>query len=320
MSAAEELHARWTAGADRERALFAVEGMHCANCAHTIERTLRALPGVDDVRVSAASKRVAVDWRSKTTSLPDILAAVERAGFGTAPLAGHAASAHFQRERRTALKRLGLASLGMMQAMMYLGALYGASDISSDMASLMRISGMVVVTPVLFYSGAPFLLGAWRDLRNRRPGMDVPVALALLLAWVPSVINTFAGHGEVYFDSVGMFVFFLSAGRFVEMSVRHRGLAASEALARSLPAQVTRVARDGTRERIDVTALVPGDRFLVPKGVVIAVDAELDDVAASALIDESLLSGESVAMRRVSGDRLRGGSVNAGPALTLRAR
>ncbi len=112
----------------------------------------------------------------------------------------------------------------MMQAMMYLSALYGVTDIDASMAQLMRIAGMVIVTPVLFYSGAPFLAGAWRDLRHRRLGMDVPVALALVLAWLPSVVNTLRADGEVYFDSVGMFIFFLSAGRFVEMSVRHRSL------------------------------------------------------------------------------------------------
>ena len=106
------------------------------------------------------------------------------------PLAGSARPrAEYQRERRAALKRLGLASIGMMQAMMYLTALYGVTDIDASMAQLMRIAGMIIVTPVLFYSGAPFLAGAWRDLRHRRLGMDVPVALALVLAWLPSVVE-----------------------------------------------------------------------------------------------------------------------------------
>jgi Cu2+-exporting ATPase len=179
------------------------------------------------------------------------------------PLAGQAATSEFQRERRTALKRVGLASLGMMQAMMYLTALYGATDIDAAMAQLMRIAGMIIVTPVLFYSGAPYLSGAWRDLTHRRLGMDVPVAIALLLAWIPSVWNTLRGDGEVYFDSVGMFIFFLSAGRYVEMNLRHRTLGSGEALARSLPAEVARIAADGTRTKVGVAALAAGDIFLV---------------------------------------------------------
>jgi Cu2+-exporting ATPase len=324
MNAAETLHARWSldAGA-HEHVVFVADGIHCAGCARSIERAVGALPDVEAVRVNSATARVSVDWRGGgATGLPQILSAVEKAGFKPVPLAGSAATLEYQRERRTALKRFGLASFGMMQAMMYLGALYGASDIDASMAQLMRVAGMVIVTPVLFYSGAPFLLGAWRDVANRRLGMDVPVAIALLLAWLPSVVNTLRGEGEVYFDSVGMFIFFLSAGRFVEMSIRHRSLSSAEAMARSLPAQVIRLAADGTRQKISAEEIMPGDSILVPKGGVIAVDAELgqDHPGAIARLDESLITGESATVSRRAGELIRGGSLNVGEALTLTAR
>ncbi len=319
---AEALHARWSPDAgEHEHVVFLVEGMHCANCARSIERAVSALPGVESVRVNGATARAAVDWRGRGgTRLAQILAAVRSAGFTPVPLAGQAATAEFQRERRTALKRVGLASLGMMQAMMYLTALYGASDIDASMAQLMRIAGMIIVTPVLFYSGAPYLSGAWRDISRRRLGMDVPVAIALLLAWIPSVWNTLRGDGEVYFDSVGMFIFFLSAGRFVEMGLRHRTLGSGEALARSLPAEVTRIAADGTRTKIGVAALAAGDIFLVPKGGVVAVDAVLAPQVAPdsrASLDESLITGESAAVARAHGEQIRSGSVNLGAPLFL---
>ncbi len=321
MSSVEALHARWSLDeGDHEHVVFLVEGMRCAGCARGIEKAVSALPGIEGVRVNQSSARVSVDWLGEATSLKRILEAVSAAGFKPVPLAGAEASSRFQQERRMALKRVGFASLGMMQSMMYLGALYGASDIDASMAQLMRIAGMILVTPVLFYSGAPILLGAWRDLWQRRVGMDVPVALALLLAWLPSVVNTFRGAGEVYFDSVGMFVFFLTAGRFLEMSVRHRGASAAEALARSLPALVTRLLADGARQQTAAAALAPGDRFIVPKGGVIAVDARLapDAPAGSvALLDEALLTGEAAAVRRQQGELIRGGSVNIGEALIL---
>ena len=320
----EALHARWSPDAgEHEHVVFLAEGMHCAGCARSIERAIGALPGVDGVKVNGATARVAVDWRGRGgTRLAQILEAVRRAGFTPVPLAGQAATAEFQRERRVALKRVGLASLGMMQAMMYLTALYGVSDIDASMAQLMRIAGMIIVTPVLFYSGAPYLAGAWRDLASRRLGMDVPVAIALLLAWIPSVLNTLRGAGEVYFDSVGMFIFFLSAGRYVEMNLRHRTLGSGEALARSLPAEVTRLAADGTRAKVAVGALVAGDIFLVAKGGVVAVDSELAPqmpTGSRAALDESLLTGESAAVSRGPGERIRGGSVNLGAPLFLAA-
>ena len=323
MSAAASLHARWSLdeGA-HEHVVFVAEGIHCAGCVRSIERAVNALPLIEAVRVNSATGRVSVDWRGGgVTTLPQILEAVEKAGFKPVPLAGSIATLEYQRERRRALKRLGLASFGMMQAMMYLGALYGASDIDAAMAQLMRVAGMVIVTPVLLYSGAPFLLGAWRDLSHRRLGMDVPVAIALLLAWLPSVANTLRGEGEVYFDSVGMFIFFLSAGRFVEMSIRHRSLTSAEAMARSLPAQVTRLAADGTKQKVAPEEIRAGDFFLVPKGGVVAVDAQLADGSVDvALLDESLITGESRAVSRRAGELIRGGSLNAGGPLTLAAR
>src|SRR6185295_9235802 len=131
MSAAEALHARWSPDAgEHEHVVFLVEGMHCAGCARSIERAVNALPDIESVGVNAATARVSVDWQGTgSTGLAQILAAVERAGFRPVPLAGEAASADFARERRSALKRVGFASLGMMQAMMYLSALYGVSDI-----------------------------------------------------------------------------------------------------------------------------------------------------------------------------------------------
>jgi Cu2+-exporting ATPase len=315
---ADALHARWSLDAgEHEHVVFSVEGMGCAGCASSIAKAVKALPGIDGVNVNAATARVTVNWQGAATSLPQILDAVNDAGFKPVPLAGAEASTRFRTEQRAALKRVGFASLGMMQSMMYLGALYGATDIDARMAQLMAIAGMVIVTPVLFYSGAPILRGAWRDLTHRRVGMDVPVALALLLAWAPSVVNTFRGSGEVYFDSVGMFLFFLTAGRFLEMNARHRGATSAEALARSLPAKVWLLRNDGTREQTTAARLARGDRFLVPKGGVIPVDAHLSPGSAPALLDESLLTGESAALCRREGELIRGGSMNVGEPLTL---
>jgi Cu2+-exporting ATPase len=322
MSSAEALHARWSLDdGQHEHVVFLVEGMRCAGCARSIEKAVRSLPDVESVAVNVTNARVSVDWRGRsTTTLQLILNTVSDAGFRPVPLAGDDASQRFRNEQRAALKRLGLAAIGMMQAMMYLTALYGVSDIDASMMQLMRIAGMVIVTPVLFYSGAPILQGAWRDVSHGRVGMDVPVALALLLAWLPSVVNTFRGAGEVYFDSVGMFVFFLTAGRYLEMSARHRGATSAEALARSLPTRVTRLLANDQREQVSASALVAGDRFVVPTGEVVAVDARFPtDVAADqvARLDESLLTGEARSVHRGPGDTIRGGSVNIGEPLTL---
>ena len=295
-----------------KRAIFAAQGIRCASCSRSIERALRALPGVERVDVNVATARVSVDWDATRIKLTQILTTVSDAGFRPVPLAGEAAVANRVRERRDALKRIGLAGLGMMQAMMYVFGVYVARPDAIDpaIASYLRYVGMLITTPVLVYSGAPFFAGALRDLRRRALGMDVPVALALVLAYGASVINTLRAAGPTYFDSVTMFIFFLSVGRYVEMAVRQQSLSLSEAVARSLPSHVARLKADGSTERVSIEQIVAGDRMLIPKGGVVPVDAALSE--GEALIDESLVTGESRAERRQAGDALPGGSLNVG--------
>jgi P-type Cu2+ transporter len=293
-------------------AVFAIEGMRCAACSASVSRAIKAVPGVGRVSVNVATGRAAVDWDPRRATLGRLLEVVAASGFRPMPLAGEAAAAEQRAERRIALKRIGLAGLGMMQTMMFVYCIYaaGAGGIDPGIAQYLKLAGLLIATPVLVYSGAPFFTGALRDLRRSSLGMDVPVALALTLAFTASVINTLRGSGEIYFDSVTMFIFLLLAGRFVEMTVRQRNLTASEALARSLPSTVARIKADGSTERIAPRFIESGDRLSIPRGAVIPVDARLAE--GEAVVDESLLTGESLAISKRPNDVVSGGSINVG--------
>jgi Cu2+-exporting ATPase len=299
------------------RTAFGIEGMHCANCAASVERALRGMDGIHSVSVNAATGKARVDWDPATLTLKPIFDAIRKLGFRPVPLAGEIAEAAAVTERRSALKRIGVAGLGMMQTMMFVYALYasGAHGIDAGIAQYLRIAGMLLTTPVLLYSGMPFYQAAMHDLRRRRVGMDVPVALALTVAFTASVYHTLLGTGEVYYDSVTMFIFLLSLGRFAEMAVRQRSLSASEALARTIPAQATRIAPNGMTENIPLARVVPGDRLRVAKGAAVPVDGRLTSNAA--LLDESLITGESRPIARSAGDALPGGAINAGDAIEV---
>ncbi len=309
-------HARWSADGV-SHAVLGIEGMRCAGCSRTVTRAISDLPGVERVSVNFATGRAAVDWDPTQVSLGRVLNVVREAGFKPVPLSGASAAAEQRTERRAALKRIGLAGLGMMQTMMFVYCIYaaGAHGIDPGIAQYLKLAGLLIATPVLVYSGAPFFKGALHDLRRRTLGMDVPVALALALAYGASVVNTLRGSGEIYFDSVTMFIFFLLAGRFVEMTVRQRNLSSTEALARSLPATVTRIDADGTTERIAPQLIKAGDRLSIPKGAVVPADATLEE--GSAFVDESLLTGESVAIEKRAGQLLSGGSINVGHSIQV---
>jgi Cu2+-exporting ATPase len=320
MNVAVATHLQWQQGAAGAEAQFFAEGMHCSNCAQSLRRGIGALPGIQHVDVNLATGRVSVAWDPARLVLDTVLETVTHLGFKPVPLSGEAAVAERQREQRTALKRIGLAGLATMQMSMYTVGLYAGAFTGIDpmLERLLKLASMLLAVPVLFYSGAPFLQGAFRDLKRRSLGMDVPVAVALILAFAASVFNTLRNSGQLYFDSVAMFIFFLLLGRYIEMRVRRGSLDASEALARSLPTHVTRRLANGATERIGLERVGAGDELLIAQGAIIPTDAAL--ISESALVDEALTTGESLPVAHRSGDALMGGALNVGGAISVRAR
>ncbi len=202
-------------------AVLAVEGIHCSSCTRLIELRVGALPGIAAVEAQLATHRVRVRWDAAVTDLHAILAVITRAGYRAWPVGAAAAGVHGavqRRVQRTALWRLFVAGFAMMQVMMYAFPAYLAGDgeMSADIDLLLKLASFVLTVPVLLFSAAPFYSGAWRDLRLRRIGMDVPVAAGISVTFAASVWATFVSPGPVYYDSVSMFVFLLLGGRTLE--------------------------------------------------------------------------------------------------------
>ena len=308
-------HAVRSVADGRLEALLAIEGVRCAACVWLIERAIGAIDGVQSVQVNASAQRARIVWDAQRTTLGAIVEALARVGYRAVALDAAALDDARRRESRAALKRLAVAGFGTMQAMMYASALYLGAVETMDPATraLMRWFGLLVATPVVFYSARPFFDGALRSLRARTLGMDVPVAIAIALIYAASVVQTLHG-GEVYFDSVSMFVFLLLGGRYLEMRARHRAGNLADALARLAPPFADRLRADGTHERVGVHELEPGDRVHVAQGMRLPADGVLASDACR--VDEALLTGESAPLRKRRGDALTGGSLLVeGPAI-----
>jgi Cu2+-exporting ATPase len=305
---------------DMDAVTLAVDGLRCAACSWLVDRMLRALPGVADASTNAATGRTHVRWRRAQLNLGDVARCIADLGYRPHPLGDGSVEGVQQHERRDALKRLAVAGFGMMQVMMFAVAVY-AADLAHEvldptLLSFFRIVSLLVATPVVFYAGAPIFAAARRNLQTRTLGMDVPVALALALAYGASIFNAlWAGTGEVYFDSVTMFIFFLTLARYVQMLVRHRTISLSDALARQLPDHAHRMEIDGPSD-VPIAALRPGDIVLVRRGEILPADGEL--TCAEARIDEAMLTGESVPVRKHQGERVTAGTLNVGHPIQVR--
>jgi Cu2+-exporting ATPase len=307
-------------GASRCETMLLIEGVRCSACVWLIERALGTLAGVVSVQVNVAARRARIVWRDSEISLPKILGQLSRTGYRALPLDAKALDDVRRRESRDALKRLAVAGLGAMQAMMFATVLYlsGADSIDRSTIDLFRWFGFLVAIPVVFYSAQPFFAGALRCLKARRLGMDVPVALGIAIIFSASLIEALRGDGDVYFDSVSMFVFFLLAGRYLEMSARHRAGHLTDALARLTPSCADRRRADGTLERVGIHELQPGDCIQVGEGGIVPADGVL--LSERCQVDEAILTGESEFVTKRRNDSLIAGSVLVDGMVEMRVR
>jgi Cu2+-exporting ATPase len=301
----------------REAALI-LENIVCAACIWLNERHIAALPGVLSVEINYATRRARVRWDNSRIQLSAILQAVSDIGYIAHPFDPGRSDDIHKRERNTAIKRLAIAGLGMMQVMMYALPTYTATDMTDDIRVLLRWASLVLTLPVVGYSAWPFFIGAWRDFKRRTLGMDVPVALGVGTAFVASVASTFSGHGEVYFDSVNMFVFLLLTGRFLEMNARRRAGAAVEELVKLIPAATTRLPKWPARdeEQVPVARLTVGDHVLVRPGETLPADGVVVD--GDSAVNEAMLTGESLPVSKTVHSRVVGGSLNQASPLVVR--
>lgn len=300
----------------RWESYLAIGGMYCPGCSLVIERALAGLAGVESVEVNGSTATARLVWSPAQGRPSQWLDALQRAGYSGLPAGDQLAAVPRRHAQRLLLWRWLVAGFCMMQVMMYAVPAYVAEpgDMTPDIAALLRWASWILTLPVLLFSCRPFFASAWRDLRHGRIGMDVPVSLGILIAFFASSAATFDPQGplggEVWYDSVTMFVFFLLSGRLLEQRLRDRTAGALEALMRRLPDTVERVAPDGSSERVPVRRLQRGDHLRVVAGEVFPADARVLEGRTQA--DEALLTGESTPLPRGPGDPVVAGSANLG--------
>jgi Cu2+-exporting ATPase len=307
-----------TAAGECEAALL-LEGLTCGACVWLIESWLRRQPGIVDAQVNFATRRARVRWAGPPTDLQRILSAVAAVGYRAYVYDPARREAMMRRESRALLLRMGVALLAMMQVMMLAVPAYLADDtVERAQQALLDWASLVLTLPVVLYSGWPFLRGAWHSARLRRLGMDVPVAIGVIVAFAASAWATVTGQGAVYFDSVTMFVALLLVARYAELRAREKAAGAIESVARELPPTASRLLRYPSREAETVAAreLVAGDVIVVAAGAPVPADGVIVDGASS--VEEALLTGESRPQRKQRGERVLTGSLNRESPLVVR--
>ncbi len=318
---APEFTAQFSDGDGDAHALLSVEGIRCSACVWLIEKRLSQVPGFKSVHLNVTTEKLHVTWDAVLSKPSDIIRAVREVGYIAYPFDPITHGELLRKNTRTLFKRLFVAGLAMMQVMMYAVPVYlaDAESIEPDLEQLMRWASLVLTLPAVMYSALPFFQDAWRDIKVRTPGMDVPVALGITAAFIGSTWSTITGSGDVYFDSVTMFIFLLLASRYVELVARRRAAASLEKLQYALPESahlMTGFPDNRTTTIVAASTLRAGDHILCKPGEAIAVDSVIVDGITT--IDFSLLTGESCPQTKEIGESIASGAVNISQPVVLR--
>ena len=306
-----------------ERLELGLTGMTCAACAARVEKVLNKVPGVQ-AAVNFATETAQVGFDPAQADAGKLIAAVERAGYGASIRSDPEADRRTDEARKAAefagLRRefiiaalLTAPLLAQMLPMAWSG--FGGAA-HADL--LPRWLQLLLAAPVQFWIGRRFYSGGWHALRGGGANMDVLVALGTTMAFVFSAVVTLAGlHAyHVYFEASAAVITLVLLGKLLEARARAGTSAALEGLLRLQP-KTAHMLRDGVAVDVPLDAVRAGDRFVVRAGESVPVDGVVRDGASS--VDESMLTGESVAVAKAAGARVFAGTLNQDGLLTCEA-
>ncbi len=326
---------------DSKEAILTVEGISCAACAWLIEMQLSKLEGVDKITVNATTQRAMVKWQDNILQLSEILNTIEHIGYQALPFKANEVEQRNKAISKVFIKRLGISGILMMQVMMIaVGLYFGAfSDMAEHNKVYMRWVSFILTVPIVSYGAFPFYIGAMNALKLKRLSMDVPVSIAIILAFSASAWATITEQGEVYFESVSMFTFLLLIGKFLEFRARSYAAQVSANLLKLMPMTATLIGKvssdslESNSEEINVNdkllgsgdealvaakQLVKGDMVLIKPGEVIPADGLI--ISGSSQVNEAMLSGEQIPVEKALGDNVFAGTINGDGNLIVQVK
>lgn len=289
------------------RAVLHVQGMHCASCVSHVEKALRAVPGVTDAAVNLATERASVSFDGAGVTPGSLAEAVRGAGYGAeaVSVAGglEAQTGHLHADS-------GADEAAIWRRRALVGAALGLPVVVLGMFVPGRESGVVqLVLTVLIqaYIGRAYYLGAWNAARHGRADMDTLVALGTTAALGYSVYTLARGEHHFYFDTAAVILVLIAGGKWMEARARGQASRAITALLNLRPPVAT-VVRNGAEIEISTDQLRRGDLVVVRPGGAVPADGRITD--GTAVVDESMVTGEAMPVEKGPGQLVVGGTQN----------
>ncbi|MEK5051824.1 heavy metal translocating P-type ATPase, partial [Niallia sp. FSL K6-0212] len=301
-----------------------ISGMTCAACATRIEKGLNKMAGVNKATVNLALENATVEYNPATVVPEELISKVTKLGYGATKKESKQASinqkeAEFKRQKRKFIFSMIL-SLPLLWTMVghfsFTSFLYVPDLLMNPWVQ------MALATPIQFFVGKQFYVGAYKALKNKSANMDVLVALGTSAAYFYSVYLSFEALGHsghpagLYFETSAILITLILLGKLFETKAKGRSSEAIKKLM-GLQAKTAVVIRHGEQMEIPLEEVVAGEILLVKPGEKIPVDGEI--IEGQSAIDESMLTGESIPVDKQAGDTVIGATINKNGFLKIKA-
>lgn len=295
----------------KTKEIFPVLDMTCAACAISVESMLKSVKGVFDAGVNYANQNAWVEFNATVASPDQLRDAVRSIGYDLViekenqeETKEAANNLRYQKVKMQTIWSSLLSLPILIIGMFYMNMPYG------------NYVMMLLATPVLFYFGRSFFVNAWKQARHGKANMDTLVALSTGISYVFSVFNTFYAdfwharglHAHVYFESAAVVIAFISLGKMLEEKAKSNTSSALKKLIGLQPKTVQLVLSDGSTRETPVSRISVGDVLLARPGEKISVDGMV--VKGDSFVDESMISGEPVAVEKTKGLKVFAGTIN----------
>jgi len=318
--------ARSDAGSPRKTTLL-VGGMTCAACVRRVEQALTAVPGVGSAAVNLASARATVQYDPHLVTLAALRRVIEDAGYEYLGILEELKEDPIEAAREQEIRELKRKVLvgAVLSAMVMVGSMpEWFPPLRHVPVPVLHAALFLLTTPVVFWVGRRFLVGAIKAARQKTSDMNTLVALGALSAYLYSTVATvwptfFGDFGQaphLYYDGAAMIITLVLLGRLLEARARGKTSQAIKRLMKLTPA-TTRVLRDGAEMDVPVAEVVRGDLMVIRPGERIPTDGVVVDGRSA--VDEAMLTGESLPITKEAGIEVFAGTINISGSFTFRA-
>lgn len=306
--------------ADYQKKIYPVLGMHCAACAANVERGVKKVEGVEKASVNIAANTLAVEFDPAETTPDKIRQAVVKSGYDLIIDEDRSVEKQEeeQKKRYERLKRRTIGAWLFSVPVAVLGMFFMEAPFSNALMLILSL-------PVIFWFGNSFYINAWKQLKLGRSNMDTLVALSTSIAFLFSLFNTFFPEfwyerglePHVYYEAATVIIAFVLLGKLLEEKAKGNTSSAIRKLM-GLQPKTARLVQDGKEKDVLISSLQIGDLVSVRPGEKIPVDGIVTE--GSSFVDESMISGEPMAVSKRRGDKVLAGTINQKGSFILRAQ